>query len=375
MLIETEFKNAIQKPKYYLCKPDLKRTTIARLYEVDNDKRKLSRGNNSELSFTLGLYTTDFNKRKRNKHVDMVKEKYLIRFEQGIEKEYYIIDSIMKSMSDSDTVNISCFGLGYELRDKLIKDYSVVSHTLTQIVHDLLINTIWNIGYVDPQFELKYRSFDFNGTVLGGINEAASSFQALIVWDTVNRTINFYDPEQYGVNKGFKTKYGKLMKSVSQELNTDEFCTRLKLFGKDGMSIQDVNPLGSNFIQDFSYFMYPFQQDSNGNVISHSDYMSDELCKGLIRYNQLSEQTSDIVQNLLNQKTTLQEQLAVKVNELSQLKNELDIIEDNLATANATGQPTQDLINQKNVKLSAINSKQQEVDSINSQLKQLIIKL
>ncbi|MBX4147497.1 phage tail protein [Paenibacillus lautus] len=368
-MIETEFKNAIQKPKYFLCKPDLKRTTIARLYEVDNDVRKLSRGNNSELSFTLGLYTTDFNTRKKNKHVDMIKEKYLIRFEQGIQKEYYIIDSIKKSMSDNDTVDVNCFGLGYELRDKLIKDYSAVSYTLTQIVHDLLINTIWNVGYVDPQFELKYRSFDFNGTVLGGVNEAAASFQALIVWDTINRTISFYDPEQYGVNKGFKTKFGKLMMNVSQELNTDEFCTRLKLFGKDGMSIQDVNPLGTNFIQNFSYFMYPFQQDQNGIVISHSDYMSDELCKALIRYNQLSEQHQTTYKNLLNQKTTLQEQLSQKLNELSQLKNELDIIEDNLATANATGLPTQALINQKNAKLTQIASKQGEVDSLNSQIK------
>ncbi|MBT2759834.1 phage tail protein [Paenibacillus sp. ISL-20] len=360
--MEIEF-NEIERPRYYLCKPDLQRSTIARLIEVYDDKQSLKRGNNSELTFTLPIHILDQGKMVKNKHIDMLKERFIIRFEKGIQKEYYIIDKITKSMNDSDSVSVQCYGLGFELDSKLIKDYSVTSYTLTRIVHDLLKATIWNIGYVDPQFELKYRSFDFNGSVFEAVHEVATTFQALIVWNTIERTISFYDPETFGMNKGFKVKYGKLMQSVSQELNTDEFCTRLKIFGKDGISIQDVNPLGSNFIQSFSYFMYPFKKE-NGVVVQHSYYMSDELCNSLIAYNELVNNNSSTFANLLKQKTSLQEQLSVKDNELSKLKNELDIIEDNLATANATGQPTQELINQKNQKQIAINNKQSEIKTL-----------
>ena len=29
---------------------------------------------------------------------------------------------------------------------------------------------------------------------------------------------------------------------------------------------------------DYTYFMYPFEMDKQGNVLNHSYYMSDELC-------------------------------------------------------------------------------------------------
>nr|WP_170314890.1 phage tail spike protein [Saccharibacillus brassicae] len=217
----------------------------------------------------------------------MVKERFLIRFEHGEETEYYVVYKKNKVMDDSDYVTISCYGLGYQLSNQSVKDYNAISYSLSQIGNDLLQNTGWRLGYVDAQFDLKYRSFEFSGSILAGMNQIAETFTALIIWDTVNRTINFYDPELYGLNKGFKTKMGKLMKSVQQELNLDEMCTRLKLFGKDGMSIQAVNPTGSNYIEDFSYFMYPFEQDVQGNVIRHSYYMEDDLCIALNRYKKL----------------------------------------------------------------------------------------
>lgn len=360
------------KPKFYLCKPDLKRTTIAKLKEAYQGQQKLSRGNVNELSFSLPIYIDENKQRIRNKHIDLIREKYLIRVEKGMETEYYIVDKIVKSMDDVDSISVECFSLPFELSSKLIKNYSVVSYNATHLLVDMLESTIWNIGYIDAQFDLKYRSFDFSGSVLEAVQQIAATFEALIVWDTINRQINFYDPETYGMNKGFKTKYGKLMKGVTQELNVDEFCTRLKLFGKDGMSIQSVNPLGSNFIQDFSYFMYPFSMDSNGKITSHSYYMSDDLCIALTNYNKLIENKTGEFSNLLKQKTALDTTLATKQNEMSVLKTEYNIISDQLDTANATGQATASLIQQKEAKQAQIDAKQREIDSVNDQIKTLL---
>lgn len=359
----------LTKPEIYLCRPNLKRTTIAHLKEVDDLRQKLSKGNINELSFTLPLFVDDYGELIKNKHVDMIKERLLIRFEKGSYKEYYIIDKIPKVSNDADSVSVQCFSLGYELATKDIRDYEVTSYTLSQIAHDMLkTETIWNLGYVDPMFDLKYRSFDFNGTVLDSIFKIATTFQALPMWDTINRTISFYNPDTYGMNKGFKTSQGKLMEGLDYELNLDEFCTRLKVFGKDGMSFQSVNPLGSNFIQDFSYFMYPFEQDSSGKVLKHSPYMEDDLCKAIIKYSALVNSKETDYTALLNQKKSKEEILTTKNNELASLKTELAIIEDNLATANATGQPTSSLITQKNNKQTQINNKQGEVNSVAAEI-------
>lgn len=366
--IDEMMSTEISSPIIYLCKPNLNRTSIACLNEADNLKQKLSKGNIGELSFTLPLYVDDFGQLIKNKHLSQIRERFLIRFEKGIEIEYYIIDKIVKSMDDIDSVSVECYSLGYELAAKDIKDYKVTSYTLTQIANDMLKESIWNVGYIDPHFELKYRSFDFNGTVLNAIQDISTTFQALPIWDTINRTINFYDPEMYGMNKGFKTKYGKLMNSLTHELNLDEFCTRLKVFGKDGMSFQSVNPLGSNFIQDFSYFMYPFEQDSAGNVIKHSPYMDDDLCRSMIAYTNLVQSRESDYGALLSLKKSKEEILTVKNNELSTLKTELAIIEDNLATANATEQPTSSLIAQKNNKQAQVNNKQNEINAIAAEI-------
>lgn len=368
-----DFTTKIAKPKIYLCRPNINRSTVASLTEAYQIKREVSKGNIGELSFTLPLFFNEqlSMKQIRNKHVDEIREKFLIRFEYEYETEYYIIDKVSKIMDDVDTVEVSCYSLGYELSAKLIRDYSVVSYNAKQMLNDILKETIWNVGYMDAQFELKYRSFDLSGSVLEGVQKIAEQFNALIVWDTKQRQINFYDPENYGINKGFKAKMGKLMKGVTQELNLDEFCTRLKLFGKDGLSIQSVNPTGTNFIQDFSYFVYPFKQDSNGNVISHSHYMSDELCIALARYEKVIENKLGEFTTLLNQLETLNSQLSTKNNELTALKTELALIEDNLDTYNATdksGQPNYQLINDKNVKLGQINAKNTEISNLTAQI-------
>jgi hypothetical protein len=362
------------KPNYYLCKPDLKRTTIGNLTEAMNDSQTISNGNINDLSFDIPLYIKDKNKTKiRNKHIDMIKERFLIRFEKGNYTEWYVIDNISKIMDSKDYYTVKCFSLGYQLNSKLIKNYSVESYNAGQMLYDVLKETIWSIGFIDPQFNLKYRTFDFSGSVLSAVQEISIKFSALIVWDTINRQVNFYDPETYGVNKGFKVSFGKLMKDVKQEINIDEFCTRLKLFGKDGMSIQSVNPSGTNFIQDFSYFMYPFEQDVNGIIINHSHYMSDSLCMAIKNYNNLVTSNQTSYSNLLNQKTQQDIILATKQTEISTLENELDIITDNLDTYNARNpnnaeNPNYTLINQRVAKSNQVSAKQTEIDSVTSQI-------
>jgi hypothetical protein len=364
-LIE-QINTEIIEPKLYLCRPN--KTTIAHLPEVRFQiNQKVYLGLINEMTFKIPLMLDEYGELVRNKHIDMIKERYLIRFEKGDYTEYYIIDKVNKAMGDSDSITVNCYGYGYSLASKLIKDYSVESYTLSQILDDMLAQTVWSIGYVDATFDLKYRALDFSGNVMDGIQQAAELFNALIIWDTVDQEINFYNPDNYGVNKGFKTKFGMLMQSLDHELNFDEFCTRLKLFGKEGISIQSVNPLGSNFIQDFSYFIYPFLK-VDGVIVSHSDYLSDGLCESLIAYNSLYTTKQTEYTTLLTQMTTYRATLDTKQTELSTLTTQLYIIDDNLATANATGGSTAQILIDKANKEAQITTKKAEIATVNAQI-------
>lgn len=357
-----------QRPRLFLCKPD--RTIIAKLKEAYNINHKLKLGNINELTFNLPIQIDVAGKLKDNPHINMIKGRYLIKLVNGNFTEWYIITKISSISDDNGEAKvIECFSLPYELKDKDIRLYSVTSYNATQVLTDILKNTIWTTGYIDADFDLKYRSFDVSKTtVLDFIFQVAETFGALIIWDTENRTVNFYKPENIGVNRGLTISYKKYLKSINKEEDYENVVTRLKVFGKDGLSIQRVNPTGTNYIEDFSYFMYPFQRDANKNVLQHSDYMSDSLCNALLDYQELVELKRGVFADLLNQLESYQKLLAQHQEEYYQIKLQLDIVLDQLDIAQTTGQPTADLIAQRDNLISQLNAKQAEIDQDNANI-------
>ncbi|NNG66145.1 phage tail spike protein [Caldanaerobacter subterraneus] len=357
-----------QKPQLFLAKPN--RTIIAKLKEAYNINHKLKLGNINELSFDLPIVVDVHGKLVDNSHIDMLKKRYLIKVVLGNFSEWYIIDEITKSSNDEgDNISVHCFSLGYELKDKNIIEYKKDNVNATQALVDAISNTIWTTGYIDADFDLKYRSFDITNTsVLDFVFQVAETFGALVIWDTENRTINLYNPDNIGTDKGLTISYKKYLKAINQEDKDDSVVTRLKVFGKDGLSIQRVNPTGTNYIEDFSYFMYPFQRDANKNVLQHSDYMSDSLCNALLDYQDLVESKTGEFNNYLLQLENLQGTLAIKQSELQALQDQLNTVLDAIDQAQTTGQDASNLIAQKNTLLSQIAAKQSEINKVNTDI-------
>lgn len=105
--------------------------------------------------------------------------------------------------------------------------------------------TVWSIDYIDSDFELKHRSFEVSSkSVLDFIIEIADTFNAVIIYDTVNCKVSLRKPDLVGVNKGLIFSYGHYLKTLGKESNTDEMVTRLYAYGSEGMSIQRVNSTG-----------------------------------------------------------------------------------------------------------------------------------
>jgi len=365
-----------QKPQLFLCKPN--KEIIGKLNESFDINLKLSLRQLNELSFSLPYEIEINHELKFNDNINKLKERYLIKLVLGNYTEWFIINELIDNMNeDNDNKEVHTFSLGYELRDKLIRDYSVTSYNATQVLTEVLSSSIWTIDYIDADFDIMYRSFNVsNATLLDFVYQIAETFNALVVWDTLNRTISFYKSDNVGIDRGFKINYGKYLKSLNKISSVDEMVTRLKVFGKDELSIQRVNPTGTNYIEDFTYFIHPYEEDVDGNIIKHSDYMSDGLCKAIIVYNDLLETKKGDFDALLTQKETLQNTLTTKENELSTLETELAVIQDNLDIAQSTGvgdeeQLKIDLQNKENEianKESEITSVENDISNIDSQI-------
>lgn len=330
MLGEINFNKKPQKPEIFLAKPN--RQIIGKLSEAYNIKYNHKIIELNDLEFEIP-YDIEVNHEKvRNRNIDLLKERYLLKVVLGNQTEWCIITRISDSMDDEkDTKNIQAYSLGYQLKDKSIRGYQVDSYNMRQVLTDVLAETPWGIGVIDADFELTYRAFDFSSTsVLDAVYKIGETYNAVIQWDTVNRLIGFVKPELHGIQRGLKVSYGHYLRTLGKDSNADEMVTRLKPFGQDGLSINSVNPIGQNFIQNFSYFMFPFDRDTERNIIQQSYYMTDPLCHALLDYEALVESKKNDFNTLLTNKENLQVSLIQKDTEMNTLKNQEALVTDNM---------------------------------------------
>lgn len=351
----------------FLAKPD--KTTIGKLKHISDKKLSIKSDEVSEISFTLPYYISVNNEQVRNPHVDKIKEKYLIRSEFRGKTEWFIIDSISRSSSDTDNLDIQCFSLEYQLKGQLVIDYEEVSRNCKEATEDVLKGTDWTVGYINPTFNTKYRHFDISqGTKLSTIYEIGETFESVVTFDTVKKTVNHYTKEELSHYKGFNIGYGKYIQNIDEKIDADEIVTRLYVYGSDGLQINSVNPTGQPYIDDFSYFLYPFEMDKNGNVTSHSEYMSDSLAKALVKYNEFVTDKKDDFGNYLSEKTELQKKLTEEQNTLVELEVDLTIILDAIIIAKDNGESTSKLNTEKKNKNKEIKSAKNAINKLEQQI-------
>lgn len=316
------------KPQIYIAKPSKNPNPFAHITNyIYGVKQTFNLGGLNELSFTLPYDIEDKIEHEiiRNTYIDNVLERYLLKVVLGEEVEWYVISEISDDMDETKEVKtIRANSLGFELSDKLIQNYNVTSYSLWQLANETLDKTLWTVGDIDSSFEGKFRSFDVpEASALDFINQVANTFGALIEYDTVNRKIHFR--KDIGKKQPLIVGYGKYMKTLGKN-SKDEMVTRLYVKGKDGLSINRVNPAGASYLEDFSYFLFPFERDEYGNVLKHSRYMSDSLCNAILDYNDLIKSKEGVFASLLERQEEVQKQLTQKNNEMFTLETQLKSI-------------------------------------------------
>lgn len=280
-------------------------------------------------SFKIPFQIDVNNRLEQNHNAELIKERYHLKVAIGNQVEWYIITKT-KDVTDKsgDSKEVTALYLPQELNDKIISGYSEDSLNARQVLNDILsLSATWNIEYLDADFELTYRSFEFNNnSLLEAIYIVAETYNAIVEWNTDARTFRLIKPELQGINRLGTISHKRYLKSLNREYDAEKVITRLIAKGKDNLGIQRVNPTGQAYIEDFTYWMFPFQRDENKNVLEHSLYMSDDLCNALLDYQELVEQNKENFASLTEQMDELMAQLSTKNAELVDLENELKVI-------------------------------------------------
>ena len=333
--VNTDYSKEIQSAKIYLAKPN--KTVISHIYEKSNTTINLKLGGIHELSFTIPHFINEDDESQRNPHVDSIKEKMLLKVVLSGVSEWFIVDSIDEDGSDEDRFNVTAFSLGYELTHKTLPELNDTA-TYGKMIREVLDGTSWKFAEADDSEEDSIRTIEMNDTnALDAIIQMSEAFGRVIHWDTNKKEVSFKKLEEIGKYKGLRLDYGKLLKSIKRTRTTDELVTRLYAFGHEGLSIAGVNPTGQTYIEDFSYFMYPFKRDVNTKVtISKSNFMSDELCHAILDHKELLDTHAPEINRLMG--ITLEKEgfLIIEQTTLNELNFELQSINYRLDTAKAS---------------------------------------
>jgi len=391
MYSDIDLSSKLQTPKLSLHKPT--GIKIANLPEEYFPNLEINIDDLDTLTFSLPYKITKNHELIRNPHIDQLKNRYLIKFILGDYIQWFVITSpVPTSDDDSDYLEVNCVSLENELNDKRIRNLTMsavklseimngfsrdtttiidgISTTTTVTTDGILKGTSWTLGVFPISIDSTYRTFEnITGTKLEFINNQISDkFKLLAQFDTTNRVINFYETDEFGINDGLRLTDKNYLRTITQSEDDEDFCTRLSVYGQDGLSIQRVNTINTPWIEDYSYFLYPFIRDELGNITSHSDYMTDDLCNAILDYKLALTQSALVHTDLLAQLSALQITLTTLSNEMKTLTDAMKIIDDNIETAKNTGHSTTTLIAEKVAQQALIDAKQLEIDAINAQI-------
>src|SRR5690606_31702611 len=172
-----------RRPQLSIAKPN--RQIVGKLNQkISNIEYTPKFGRLGELSFSVPYEIQDIlqNEVFRNPIIDKIRDRYVIKAKIDNKEEWFIINEISDSMDSSrDTKSVHAYSLGYELNDKNLRNYKVISKNLPTVVNEVLSKTNWKAGDIEATFVVKYRSFDVSEqSILDFMYEVSETYGALL---------------------------------------------------------------------------------------------------------------------------------------------------------------------------------------------------
>ena len=331
------------EPELWLATPN--RKIIDRLDGVNDLSVTFDFMNQNEISFNLNAFLFDELKQEQYKNpaLHLIKNKYMIRFKYNGQEKWFVIDTLEKTSDEKDYIPVTAVFVGKELDRKHIGDLHEIGVTIRSVLSKVLpaVAPNWGIGYIDPKIANVQREYELSdASVTSLLEEITEKTDSIVIFND-DRTLDFVHEDNAGTFRGLKIEEETYLKGFVDSYDSQNLTTRLVLFGKDGLTINGVNPAGTSYIEDFSYYMKPFRRDSNRNVLEHSAFMSDALCHALLDYEEFFESRRDDFEENSSERTELlREELEAdfKLTETTGIKDRLEERYEILKTNNAISQ-------------------------------------
>lgn len=375
MKIKFDHFNRAETPKLFICNPN--NHILAPIPIYDNLVIKPTFNGLSELSVNIYKYITDDDVGINDVSRTCECYKY-IALHRYIHVENLGYFTITQSTEKSDGVNpyydIKACSCEFELNNRKLKIdagsyklYDPQFPSMSIIGKVLALCPAWSLGNIPDSILNTYRSFDdTNENIYSFLsNEAQKAFDCIFDFDIEKREINAIDLNSEIDSTDILLTYNNVVQNLDINQTADNVITALSVTGSDNLSINEVNPLGTSYIVDFSYY-------------KNTNWMSQGLINAI---NVWEKKVSDNQTNLNSCLTVIKQhktELEKLNDDLVTLKSELKSLEDeksNLSSESKDYSSIQAQINNENALIETMNNeivaKQTTIDHDYTQLSNL----
>ena len=274
-----------------LCDLDEAKLTVHKYYYSNIDKIK------------VGFYLYDEIKPERI--ITLNNRKFIIKSVEEDDKNKIKILLCYAKQKKLEKNTISVEDLGFYLMDS---DEEQGIFNLDEYMYE---ETGWRFGHIDN--EVRYNS---NGEPRLRWQESveedwytylnstlAKQYNCITVFDDEHGLVNLYAIDNFGDDLKIFLSYDNYLKELSRTDNSSDIVTKLKLIGNEEKCyIEDANPTGLNYIENYSYFI-------------ESGDMSNELITALNTYDKMVKERTITWKELNTQVLKKQDELTIKKNE------------------------------------------------------------
>lgn len=332
MIVKYNALDRFEKPKLTLCNPGAKyengylTKVLGTLSDYDSEEIIFNFNSTSDLNFRI--YKADHDDPERNAHAaflyNAVRNKRLI-FVDNI--GFFVISETNTGYEGlTDFIDVTAHSAETEIEQKKVPYIENGTYPLlTQTVEgeekegllNILVDTLpnWSIGTVAQSVANSWRTFEdisLDTNILSlMLQNMQDAYECIFVFDIIEREINVYAQNDYVHETGIHLTKDDLINTLHIDENAADVYTAISVVGNDNITINAINPLGTNTIYDFTYYL---------------DWMSDGLAAKVRAWQTLVISQEEPYYNLSQQYYTKLGECSTASQAIQQLQTQVTIL-------------------------------------------------
>lgn len=312
MLVKYSTLNRLEVPKLTLCSPGsvynngMLTNVVGILTDHEAEEIVFNFNSISELNFRINkIRRSDAEENAHTSSLYRAVQNRRLIFVDDI--GYFMITNIQDGYSEGvHYKDISAQSIDSEIQQKMIpyiedgtykftSDETGTNKGILERIVEVL--PLWTIGHVDDAVAAKYRTFEDVDTSLNCLgflmDNVQDAYECIFVFDIIHRIINVYDQANYVHQTDIHLTKNDLINSIDITENADDLYTAISVMGDENVTISAINPLGTNVIYNFDYYLSwmsePLRQKVSAWDSAVTDAMGDYYDLNLNYYDKLQE--------------------------------------------------------------------------------------